>query len=78
VEVRTNALTDGRPGSPSSTPVLVARNQRSHQATISGTRSIRGPGAAVLVDAWAHGPASSRCGTPWCRSASTVRKELLP
>ena len=33
-------------------------------ATISGTRSIRGPGSDVSVAACAQGPASSRCGTP--------------
>ena len=41
------------------------------------SRSIRGPGIAVVGSACAHGPASSRCGTPASRSAATVRKELL-
>ena len=35
------------------------------------------PGIAVLGSACAHGPASSRCGTPCRPSSATVRKELL-
>jgi hypothetical protein len=58
-------------------PFSVPRSHRSHHMTISGTRSMRGPGSADEVAACDHGPASSRRGTPFSPRRSIVRNVLL-
>jgi hypothetical protein len=67
---RTNTVTGGA----SSTPLRWPHSQRSHHRTISGTRSIRGPGSEVSVAMWLQGPNSSRAGA---RSRSSTRKVAL-
>jgi hypothetical protein len=67
---RTNTVTGGA----SSTPLRSPRSHRSHQRTISGTRSIRGPGRELSVAMWLQGPNSSRAGV---RSRSRTRKVAL-
>ncbi len=70
VEERTNT-------SQPSSCVPVPRSQWSNQPASSASKSMRGPGIAVVASACAHGPASSRCGVPSAASRATVRKVLL-
>ena len=49
-------------GGSSSIPFGSSRSQRANQRTISGTRSMCGPGIDVAGDMWLHGPISTRRG----------------